>query len=81
MELPKYKCHKEVRAAKIETVMGLKYGAAMLYFADLPEIRVSREYYEKHRPVPGGYFVVYDEGYQSFSPAKAFEDGYTRIEG
>lgn len=33
----------------------------------------------KHKPVAGGYFVVYEDGYESFSPAKAFEEGYTRI--
>ncbi len=40
---------------------------------------VSEEYIDKHNPQPGGYFVVYDDGYQSFSPAKAFEEGYTPI--
>lgn len=27
----------------------------------------------------GGYYVVYDDGYTSYSPAKAFEEGYARI--
>lgn len=27
----------------------------------------------------GGYLVQYEDGYLSWSPAKAFEDGYTRI--
>lgn len=40
---------------------------------------VSIEYVQKHDPKEGGYYVVYDDGYKSFSPAKAFEDGYTRI--
>ena len=45
-------------------------------------IKVSHYgYYEKHRPEPGGYYVVYDDGYKSYSPAKAFEDGYTLIGG
>lgn len=26
-----------------------------------------------------GYYVVYDDGYKSWSPAKAFEEGYTKI--
>lgn len=26
-----------------------------------------------------GYYVVYDGGYKSFSPAEAFEGGYTKI--
>ncbi|HLG97188.1 MAG TPA: hypothetical protein VKX49_12825 [Bryobacteraceae bacterium] len=42
--------------------------------------RVTGKYYRKHQPQPGGYFVVYEDGYESFSPAKAFEEGYTRIE-
>ena len=33
----------------------------------------------KHDPQAGGYYVVYADGYQSFSPAQAFEEGYTRI--
>lgn len=40
---------------------------------------VSRDYLAKHRPEPGGYYVVYDDGYKSFSPAKAFEDGYSLV--
>jgi hypothetical protein len=27
----------------------------------------------------GGYFVRYEDGYESWSPAKVFEEGYTRI--
>lgn len=43
------------------------------------EFPVSREYMMKHNPQPGGYYVVYDDGYKSYSPAKAFEEGYTKI--
>jgi hypothetical protein len=42
-------------------------------------IEVDQEYVSKHKPEAGGYFVVYADGYKSFSPAKAFEDGYTRV--
>lgn len=35
-------------------------------------------FYRKHNPEAGGYYVVYENGYKSWSPAKAFEDGYTR---
>lgn len=45
----------------------------------VPSLRVEAAYLEKHKPVVGGYFVVYDDGYQSFSPAFAFEAGYERI--
>lgn len=40
---------------------------------------VDQAYMAKHKPEVGGYFVQYDDGYKSFSPAKAFEEGYTRI--
>jgi hypothetical protein len=33
----------------------------------------------KHNPQVGGYYVMYKDGYQSWSPASEFEDGYTRI--
>lgn len=41
---------------------------------------VNKQWLAKHAPVvPGGYLVVYDDDYASFSPAAAFESGYTRI--
>jgi hypothetical protein len=39
---------------------------------------VSNEYMRKHDPKVGGYYVVYKDGYKSFSPAVSFEEGYTR---
>lgn len=40
---------------------------------------VSPEYCRKHKPQVGGYYVRYKDGYESFSPAQAFEEGYTRV--
>ncbi|NER82762.1 MAG: hypothetical protein F6K42_25045, partial [Leptolyngbya sp. SIO1D8] len=34
--------------------------------------RVDAAYVRKHLPQIGGYYVVYDDGYQSWSPAEAF---------
>lgn len=42
-------------------------------------IDVSDEYMEKHKPQPGGYYICYEDGYESWSPAKAFESGYTLV--
>ena len=42
-----------------------------------PPFHVSREYMQKHSPVEGGYYVQYEDGYKSFLPAEAFEDGYS----
>ena len=42
-------------------------------------IHLDNNYLRKHNPQVGGYYVVYEDGYKSFSPAKAFEKGYIRI--
>lgn len=47
--------------------------------AGIGPIPFDAAYYRKHRPQVGGYYVVYEDGYCSYSPAKAFEDGYTRV--
>ncbi len=41
--------------------------------------KVDADFVSKHRPKVGGYYVVYKDGYKSFSPADAFEDGYTKL--
>lgn len=46
---------------------------------DYAPFPVSQAYMMKHQPEPGGYYVVYSGGYKSYSPAKAFEEGYTKI--
>lgn len=46
---------------------------------EFPSFVVNAEYMAKHKPTVGGYFVLYVDGYQSFSPAQAFEEGYTRL--
>jgi len=40
---------------------------------------VSAEYMRKHRPSVGGYFIRYKDGYESYSPEKAFVEGYTKL--
>ena len=37
---------------------------------------VTNEWITRHRPQVGGYFVCYQDGYSSYSPAEAFENGY-----
>lgn len=87
-EMPRYKCHKEVWALKIKEVQQApadqerQHAGGDWYL--VPEdgryttICVGHEEYVlKHRPEAGGYYVVYADGYKSYSPAKAFEEGYT----
>ncbi|KKK95449.1 hypothetical protein LCGC14_2672700 [marine sediment metagenome] len=87
-EMPKYRCHKEVHALKIRDIIldsdeakeeGRETdGSAMI----VPEsgfavFKVDDDYMRKHKPQVGGYYVVYQGGYKSWSPAEAFESGYT----
>lgn len=80
--MPRYQSHKKVWALKISAVdHENENGPATLSFEDTRygTREVSPEYFEKHRPQAGGYFVEYDGGYESFSPADAFESGYTLL--
>ncbi|MGH8446875.1 MAG: hypothetical protein ACREVL_16505 [Solimonas sp.] len=83
-QLPLYQCHKRVRAAKITSIepdnYGERYAVLLTHDGGLIGAYVKPEWIEKHKPEVGGYFVEYDDGYASYSPAKAFEDGYTRID-
>jgi hypothetical protein len=81
-ELPKYRSHKEVWALKILSVCFTdNQPGAMLRTSEpgYSHVSISAEYLQKHQPHPGGYYVRYQDGYESFSPAEAFESGYTRI--
>lgn len=82
---PLYKCHKVVPAFKI---LRIAKGASEVpgepdFYNlwptdhDLDPVEVSQAWHAKHQPQEGGYVVFYKDGYTSFSPAKAFEDGYT----
>jgi hypothetical protein len=77
MEMPRYKCHKKVWALEIKSIEPLE-GFARIYFVDTryAPMQVTNGYVAKHNPQPGGYYVVYKDGYKSYSPAKAFEEGY-----
>ena len=86
--MPRYTCHKQVHALKIGHIIRdgdethspipLVAGSACIIPADpgYGPFSVDATYLEKHRPQVGGYYVVYRDGYKSFSPASEFEDGY-----
>lgn len=78
--LPKYLCHKEVRAVKIARIEHLGYGKYELIPAEAgyEPIKVDAKWIDRFGPTPGSYYVLYQDGYSSVSPAKAFEEGYTR---
>lgn len=81
-EMPKYKCHKEVHALKIgKIILNETDGSAMITPVEegYSPFKVSQPYTRKYNLQVGGYYVVYEDGYKSFSPAEAFESGYTKI--
>ena len=82
--MPVYQCHKQVRALMISSICLLQNdpnGAAVISFdnPDFTPVMVTREWIEGHKPEIGGYFVRYEDGYLSYSPAAPFEAGYTAI--
>ena len=88
-ELPRWKCFKVVHALKIAKVQPSGSddpntdtdSGAMLTPVEkgYAPFYVDGDYMEKHKPQAGGYYVAYEDGYKSFSPAQAFEDGYKPI--
>lgn len=88
-QLPRYQCHKQVSALKIKAVIPNPRGFE-LHFEDerFAPHEVSASWVAKHRTGPidsfellaGGYLVAYDDGYLSWSPAGAFESGYTLVD-
>lgn len=81
-KLPAYQSHKIVRALQIEKIEVEGDGGAVLTPIEegYAPFKVDVEYMDKHKPQEGGYYVAYDDGYKSFSPAQAFEEGYEPID-
>ncbi len=89
IEMPKYRSHKIVWALKIKDIK--KDGEGENRETDgsaiiTPEeeryapFHVDAAYMQKHKPEVGGYYVRYEDGYLSYSPAEPFEAGNTRID-
>jgi hypothetical protein len=77
--LPKWQSHKTVWAGKVAAVSE-KEGIPSLILDlgdDQTNIAVGQAWLDRHKPEVGGYFVLYADGYRSYSPAKAFEEGHT----
>lgn len=78
MNYPKYLSHKEVSAAKIAAVDQGADGSITVHLEGGFDNVVISHHDRKHKPAPekGWYLVQYSDGYISFSPAAAFEEGY-----
>ena len=76
VEMPRYRSHKIIHALEIKTVDGHRLSFVEPGYAD---IEAPAEMFLRYTPVPGDRYMVYPDGYKSFSPKAAFEDGYTRV--
>lgn len=78
-ELPAFKSHKIVWAARVITE-GDNDGMPTWILEGGGVVQVSTDLAGRGGADPRlGYFVRYEDGYESWSPAAAFEDGYTRL--
>lgn len=76
-----YESHKIVRAARITAIRTGDEGHTLVVDGGEAsrEIKPGDAYFARHQPQVGGYFVRYEDGYESFSPAAAFEAGYSAL--
>ena len=91
-KLPEYRCHKIIGALKIKSIITAdeinRNGRTVPFISGAeitpeeqgyPKFVVSQEYLDKHFPKVGGYYVLYKDGYESWSPADALISGYTKM--
>lgn len=71
--LARYITHKVVHAARIEFIMDCPGDSVDLLLVGGGKISVTRDWVQKRGAQPGGYYIVYVDGYTSWSPAEAFE--------
>ena len=81
--MQKWKSHKVVEAFRIEGAKwdddGFRLRGRLETVVVDPE-HADRMINQASGLVIGGYYVRYEDGYESWSPAEAFEAGYTRVE-
>lgn len=80
-EMPLYQSCKRVWALLIKDIKVEQDGSATITPDEegYAPFSVSKAYMDKHTPLIGGYYVQYENGYESWSPADVFLDGYFKI--
>lgn len=79
-ELQRWKSHKIVEAGKI---MAYDEDTITVMADDGFTVEITpKEFTTKYKggDTDLGYYVRYEDGYESWSPSKAFEEGYTVVE-
>lgn len=83
LELPEYKCIKRVRAVKIKKINHYPDGRTMITPDDegFEEFLTRKGWIDRYDGSNAdlGYYVEYKDDFTSWSPSKAFEEGYVRV--
>lgn len=80
-EMPTYVSHKRVKAAPIAAAEFNADGSGKVALRTGDLVEVPAGFASRGVPSEGDYLVQYEpDGYLSWSPKKAFEDGYTRVD-
>lgn len=84
VQLPKYRCHKVVHALKIAKVQWHGNSTLIELVPEdgryAPLLRSLDWVQSRKADSAPGYWVRYEDGYESWSPVDAFEKGYTLID-
>ena len=80
--MQKYRSHKIVEAGKISAVEFSTAAEAKIALVGGEMVTSSGGWKARFHGDDDdlGYFVRYEDGYESWSPTKAFEEGYTVVE-
>ena len=80
----RWRSHKIVEAEVIDRVeintSDRRTSGGSIEVRDGETVVVPRGFFARNKPLPGDYLVRYGNGYLSWSPHAAFEDGYTEVE-
>lgn len=77
--LPLYQSHKVVGGLKIAAIERRFHQGIRVAFEDPMQPPRDVALQGKPEPKTGWYYVLYSDGYESFSPPDAFENGYTAM--
>jgi hypothetical protein len=81
-EMPRYRSHKKVWALEIKHVNRTVPGKVTVSWMDAGYAPITFDendpIFSRYKPIQRDFYVVYADGYQSWSPRNAFLEGYTR---
>lgn len=84
-KMQRYECHKKVWALEVKRVGNYRTGDDDRVVRDVTFTNgETRTLWDKiflrYVPDAGDFYVVYEDGYESFSPRKAFLEGYKPVD-